>query len=387
MQVLTRRSRSVITALLTVAFGCGWFVAVRPALAQQGTPVRPVGVVKSVSGRTVVLTTDAGGELQVVIPESARLVRVAPGQKDLKGAAPIQLQDVQVGDRMLARGSLAEDGKSVVAASVVVMKGGDIAQRQQREREDWEKRGVGGLVKSVDPTGGTLTLSSGGMAGKDVIVRVSSTTLVRRYAPDSVKFDDARPANLEQIKPGDQLRARGARNADGSTIAAEEIVSGSFRNIAGTVLSVDAGTGIINVADLATKKTLALRTTPDSQLRALPAMFAQRIAARLRGPSAAPPSSGAGASEAHRGSAAPQPDRAPDFQQMINRMPQAQLSDLRKGDAVMIVATEGTASSPPTAITLLTGVEPILSAAPASDGAAMLLSPWSLGGGDSGSTP
>jgi len=57
------------------------------------------------------------------------------------------------------------------------------------------------------------------------------------------------------------------------------------------------------------------------------------------------------------------------------------LSDLQKGNPVMVVATEGTASSPPTAITLLTGVEPILTAAPDSTRAAMLLSPWNLGGG------
>jgi hypothetical protein len=96
--------------------------------------------------------------------------------------------------------------------------------------------------------------------------------------------------------------------------------------------------------------------------------------------------------------------RAPDFQQMLNRMPAVTLSDLHKGDAVMIVATQGmspngsssngssssgspshggtsneVSSNEGTAITLLTGVEPILQAAP-SGGKAMMLSPWSLSG-------
>jgi len=52
---------------------------------------------------------------------------------------------------------------------------------------------------------------------------------------------------------------------------------------------------------------------------------------------------------------------------------------LQKGDAVMLVTTEGSADSPLNVITLLTGVEPILTAAPNGQGAAMLLSPWSLG--------
>lgn len=67
---------------------------------------------------------------------------------------------------------------------------------------------------------------------------------------------------------------------------------------------------------------------------------------------------------------------------MLNRMPPVTLSDLQKGIAVMIVATEGTATSQPTAVTLLTGVEDILTASPDSSRAAMLLSPWNLGGGE-----
>jgi hypothetical protein len=67
---------------------------------------------------------------------------------------------------------------------------------------------------------------------------------------------------------------------------------------------------------------------------------------------------------------------------MLKRMPAVTLADLQKGDAVMIVATPGTTDTQPTAITLLSGVEPILSASPNSSRAAMLLSPWNLGGGE-----
>ena len=63
-------------------------------------------------------------------------------------------------------------------------------------------------------------------------------------------------------------------------------------------------------------------------------------------------------------------------------MPTVSIGDLKKDEAVMVVATEGSANSEPTAITLLTGVEPILSASPNDNRATMLLSPWSLGGGE-----
>ena len=73
---------------------------------------------------------------------------------------------------------------------------------------------------------------------------------------------------------------------------------------------------------------------------------------------------------------------APDFQQMLSRMPTVGVADLHKGDAVLVVATEGTAAGA-TAITLLSGVEPILQAAPTGS-QAMVLTPWSLGGAPGG---
>jgi hypothetical protein len=74
---------------------------------------------------------------------------------------------------------------------------------------------------------------------------------------------------------------------------------------------------------------------------------------------------------------------APDLQQMLNRMPAVTLADLHKGDAVLIVTTQGTESDGGTAITLLSGVEPILQAAP-NGSQAMMLAPWSLGGAPGG---
>jgi len=373
---------------------------------QASTPqskARVVGTVKTVSGNKITLTTDAGLETTVLIQASTRLLRMAPGQTDLKSATPAQLQDVQVGDRLLAAGTPSGDRNVLTATSAVVMKKADIAAKQEREREDWQRRGVGGVVKAVDAATGTITISTGALGAANTLsVHVSKTTIIRRYALDSVKFDDAKPGTLDQIKPGDQLRARGTKGDDGKELVADEVVSGTFRNIAGTVISTDAGNSTITVNDLATKRPVTMKVIPDSQLHKLPPMVAQRLAMRLKGGvPGAPGGAGSGGgppAAAYNGDASPggmgpggsRPGGGgpPDFQQMLNHMPAVTLADLQKGEAVMIVATEGSAETPSSAIILLSGVEPILTAAPSQ--ASTILSPWNLSTGGNigtGDTP
>jgi hypothetical protein len=367
------------------------------AQAAAQTPVaKQVGVVKSISGNALTLTTDSGTDVTIQVVSDAKMVRVAPGQTDLKSAAPIQLSDVHAGDRILVRGQPSTDGKSFVAVGVIAMSRSDVEAKHQNDREDWQKRGIGGLVSTADPATGTITISVTAAGGKKTIaIHTTSASILRRYAPDSVSFDEAKSAPIDLIKPGDELRARGTRSADGSEFAAEEVVSGSFRNIAGTISSIDANANTMTVMDLITKKPFAVKITSQSQLRRLPPEIAQRIAFRLKGagttgdhagsgPAGAPgePGTASGGASQHS-EGAPTASRTGggqgDFQQIVNRMPAATLADFKKDEAVMIVATEGTTSGQATAITLLGGVEPILAAAPAGS-QAVTLSPWSLGG-------
>ena len=414
-KLLERRKLRLISAACLI-LTCRYFASVEVLHAQSAaqpaaqTPAiaRPVGTIKSISGNTIILTTDAGGEVSILVQDAAKLLRIAPGQKDLKDATPIALADLQMGDRILVRGNLAADGISVLAASVIAMKKADIADKQSREREEWQKHGFGGLVNGVDAANGTISVSLPSQGEKKTVaVHLSKDTVLRRYASDSVKFDDAKPAPFDQIKPGDQLRARGVRSPDGSEFTADEIVSGTFRNIAGTISALDASAGTITVQDLVSKKSTTVKITAESQLRKLPPPMAQRIAARLKGTTAdgqssIPNSNGGGAAAnaaqtTNRGGPPPGGSAAGDsgamgrsggggngdLQQMINRMPAATLANLQKGDAVMIVATEGGANGVSSVITLLGGVEPILEASPNSS-ASTILSPWSLstGGGE-----
>ena len=175
-------------------------------------------------------------------------------------------------------------------------------ENKPREREDWQKRGIGGRVSAMDPAAGTITVATNGTNGnKNVTVHVSKSTIVRRYAPDSVKFDDATLATVDEIKADDQLRARGDRS--GSDLNAEEIVAGTFRNIAGTVVSTDAAKNELTVMNLATKKSVTVKIRSDSQLHKLPPMMAQGMAMRLKG-------SGPGASAPHSAEAGHAPAMA-----------------------------------------------------------------------------
>jgi hypothetical protein len=408
-----RRLRRLRAIVVCACLGLGAASGVRAGRERQAQQpaASPVtrGTVKTITGKTIVLASDAGAEVTIQVQDDARLLRIEPGAKDLKSAAPLQLTDLQPGDRVLVRGATGPDGKTVVAVSVIAMKSTDIAAKQAHERAEWQTHGVGGLVTEIDAAGGTIKISTNALgAAKDVTISVSKQTVLRRYAPNSVKFDDASPGPIDQIKVGDQLRARGTRSADGSTLAADEIVSGTFRNIAGTVNSVDASAGTITVMDLVAKKPITVKVTSDTQLRKLPAAVAQGIAMRLKGgaapdaattggapsanatskpPAAAPgaqpgaPGGAAGAQGAGgRQGAAPGGARNGDIGQMLSRMPAVTLADLQKGDAVMIVTTEGTQETGVTAITLLAGVEPLLQAT----GASSILTPWTMGGAPGG---
>ena len=350
---------------------------------------RVIGTVASVSGNTVSVKTDAGATVAVTVPDTARIVRTAPGSKTLTGATKIAVSDIGAGDRVL----MAVAGDPPSATIVIVNKASDIAAMQQKEQADWARRGVGGLVKSVDAAAGTVTITA---TNRTITIHTTPNTIIRRYAPDSVKFSDAQTSTLAAIQPGDQVTARGDRSGD--DVTADEIVSGSFRNIAGTVVSTDDSAATVSVKDLVTKKTVTIKTTPDSDLRKLDPQMAQMIAMRLKAGtsgSAGAAAPGAGAARAPGGAGAGGGGQyrqswrsgaqggAGALARLLQRSPQIHVADLHKGDAVMIVATSGSPDTA-TAIRLLAGVEPMLQAS-ASGSQSMFASAWSgLGGGAGG---
>jgi len=372
-----------------VFFSITLFAVAKVATQTPASPpkIPPVlGTIKSITGDTLTVATDAGAESKVTLGSATRLLRVPPGSKDLTQAVAIPLAEFQAGDRVLVRLRCAGEPPVCEASAVIAMKKSDIAEKQAHEREQWQRQGIGGLVKSVDTAKGTITIGTMTATGKkDVAITVSKDTVLRRYALGSVKFDDAKVSALAEVQPGDQLRARGTRSTNGTSFAADEVVTGSFLNIAGTVSALDASAGTLTVYDLAAKKSASVKVSADTQVRKLPPNMAQMIAARLKGGAAAPtgqgtPASASAAPGATAASAGAGGQGRGDFQQLLNRLPATPLSDFQKGDAVMIVATGSQKDAQVTAISVLGGVEPLLQSATKEE-ASSILTPWSLSNG------
>lgn len=365
--------------------------------AQPAPVSRLVGSVVSVKGQSLTVKPDSGPPTTVTVADSARILQTMPGTKTIAGATPIHLTDLAVGDRVLIAMRPAPDGSGATATTVIAMREADITKEHQAEEADWRRRGVGGIVKSVDAAAGTLTIAR---LNTTVTIHTTPKTVIRQYDPGSIKFSDTKVSALNQILPGDQLRARGDRSADDTEMQAEEIVAGSFRNIAGSVVSTDAAANTLTVTDFKTKKPVVIHLNADSQLHKLDPTMAQAIAARLKPASSnhegAPQGKAAHGGEAPHAPAPAMPTAAPqpgagqvsteagagrqggNVTQMLQHAPVIQLADLHRGDAVMIVATQ-VAPGSLTACTLLAGVEPILNASP-SAGQNLFSASWNLGG-------
>jgi hypothetical protein len=393
---LNREVGLVTLAALLAAIALLPFAPPTHAQTQPAPATRYLGTVTAISGDTLTVKTDAGQVNTVEVPSTAQLKRISPGQTDLSKAEALDFGSIAVGDRVLVNLDPNATSGTPQALRVIAIKQADVAQKQQTETAQWTQ-GVHGLVKSVDAAAGVIQVNVRvGAATKEVAVNTTSATVLKRYAPGSVRFDQAQPAPIASIQPGDQLWARGTKSADGSSIAADGIVSGSFLSIAGTILSTDATASTLTVKDLATKKPVTVHITGDAQLQRLPDTMAAILAARLKGGSGGGQAGGgqAGGQGAGRnsgqgagagggpaanggGGAAGGGGGRMDLETVLERAPAIQLASLQKGEAVMIVATQD--ASGVSAVKLLAGVEPLLEAPQAQD----LLSNWSLSSGDS----
>lgn len=366
--------RSIFTFILALMFAA--------ALPAQTQTVRKTGVVVNVdpAANQLVLKVDNGPEVTVTMEPKANFRRVAPGETDLHKAEVIALADIHAGDRAQAVGKPGSDEQSMAGLLIVVISKADVAKKQAAEQAEWEKRGVIGIVTAVSPEDVAIAVSAPGGQRKTLIITPAPNALIRRYAPDSIKFEDAKPSTLAEIKTGDQVRALGDKNEDGTRLTAQEIVSGSFKEIAATIISVDAAANEMRVTDLATKQPVTVKIVPDSNLRKLPEQMAQMLAARNRPPDAdgrgQAQAGGRGAGGDGRGFGRGGRGGG-DLTKMLNNVPKMTLADLKKGDAIIVLSTVGATPDQMTAITMLAGVEPILTKPGTRE---MQLGGWSLGG-------
>src|SRR5256714_5660107 len=265
-----------------------------------------IGEVKNIdtTANQMIVRAESGVLSTVILNDKTQYKRMAPGAKSLTGATDIALSDVGPGDRVWARWRSGSDQKTVPAAQLVVMSKADVAKKQESDRAEWRRRGVSGIVSSVNPSTQEITVTSRSLAGQSqaVIIPITDRVLMRRYAPDSVpKYSEAKPSKLEEVKVNDQLRALGDKSADGTHLTAEEVVFGTFKIAGGIVTAIDVATNTIKINDLTTKKPLTIVFKPDSVIRRLP-----QGAAMMFGGGMGPGGPGGGGQGAGPGQARPQ---------------------------------------------------------------------------------
>jgi co-chaperonin GroES (HSP10) len=341
------------------------------SLGQSPGVVSVIGEVKAIdsTANQMVVRADSGVLFNVTLSDKTQYLRVAPGETSLTKATKITLADVGAGDRVLARGRGAADEKTVPALQVVVMSKADLAKKQEQERAEWRRRGVSGIVASVNPSTQEITVSSRNMAGvpQSVIIPVTDKVMMRRYPPDRIpKYSEAKPSKFEEVKVHDQLRALGDKSADGTRMTAEEIVFGTFQIAGGTVTAIDLATNQIKINDLQTKKPLTIVLKPDSVLRRFPAggMFGGGAGSGGPGAGSGAQGQGQGQSQQRPQGAGPGPQgggpargAGMNMADMLERLPIISANDLKVGDVIIMSGIQGSDPTQLTAVSLVTGAE------------------------------
>jgi hypothetical protein len=368
-----------VLAFLT-ALSSGILAQTQPDGSVAGPRSQVAGVVTSVDAQAnqVSLKSDKGDAIAITTTEKTLILHLPAGENDVTKGNKVALSSLGAGDRVVAFYRGAADQKAIQATSLVVRTKADLALIADKEREDWQKRGTSGTVAAIDPAAKTLTIKAG---QRSVAIEPSEKAEFLRYAPDSAKFSDAKPGSFAEIKVGDQVRVLGDRSGDGAGIKAEKIVSGTFRQLAATITSVNTAAGEIVIKDLATKKTVTVRVVPDTAMKKLPETTATMLARRYGpGGGLVDAQAGSGDPGGRRGGAGGA--RGGDIGQMLDRLPAMPLSELKRGDAIMVSTTQGSDASRGTAVMLLAGVEPLLTASP--NATRDIMSGWNLGGGGEG---
>ena len=353
------RNRLTIIALAASAFVITG-VAITAAQAQQADVTKPSKPVENPAARNRVLgevtTIDApqkqlslktadGKQTTVTVNDKTVYRRVPPGEINLEKAASISLEAIAVGDRVLVQGKLDE---SFVARAVIVMSKSEVAEKHARDREAWLKRGVSGVITALNPEKKDITLrtSSGASPNNTITAVAAEGGTFRRYS-GSVKFKDARMSSFAELKVGDQLRALGEKNADGTRYVAQEIVSGTFRTIAGKIVSVDPATREVKINDAQTQKPLSVVVIDDSMLRRLSPDLVKLL---IQVSSKSPSSSGSESSTGNQS----------DLQDRVEKSSVITLADLKPGDAILVSSITDADPSRITAVVLAAGVEELV---------------------------
>ena len=347
----------------------------------------PTGVVKNTIVTGDVTSIDAGkivlqtkdGEISITLSDKTVYKRVPADNPDPRAAVAAAFVDIGSGDKLLVSGMISADKKTLPAKTVYLISKSDIAQRDQKDNERWSTRGISGKIKAVNADTNQITIEVSGLGGSTAVVLTpKADAKYKRYAPNSIKYSEAQACTFADLKAGDVLRAVGDKSADGASFAAEEVLTGSFQTLAGTVKSIDAAKNEVVITDLQSKKDVTIELGSASLLKRFPEQMAQMLAARQGAQGGAGGPGGQGQTRPANGAGGAQPGAGQGgggfgrprggIDEMLDKFPSITAADLKVGDIIAVSSTKSTNLDRITAIKLLAGVEPFLRAAQAASG-------------------
>jgi hypothetical protein len=401
------------------------FSAALPVLAQAPAAapkyVSIIGTIQKVDtgAKSLALKTDKGEEPNIRFDDRTQFLMLPAGETDTKKATRAAAADVGSGDRVIAR--MKQEDQTGAAVFLYFSKQADLAQRAKKTADEWQTQAVEGTVKSIDPATKQLVMAvrAGLGPGRDMTVDASGKVEYQRYNPDTAKYEP-NSVGFAAIQTGDRVKVLGQKSADQTSIKLEAVASGTFRTVPVQVKSIDVAGKTVSGTDLATKKPITIAIRADTMLRKLDDDTALQMARRLnptfqqegRGGGRGNPAGRGGGGQPTGGAPAGAGDGQPagggfqgggrgnfagrggqggggargggrnaDPSKLLESQPTIELGDLKAGEPVVVTGASVGDGSKLTAMSLVSGVDPILRAAP-QNGPDPLGGSWNFG--DSG---
>jgi hypothetical protein len=376
-----------------------------PAAAPKASPyVSVLGTIEKVDTAAKSITVKppkADASTTVKFNEQTTFMKMPAGETDTKKATPATAADIAEGDSVIAR-VLTADPTGKPARTIYIEKQADLAQRREKTLEEW-KTATSGTVTAVEP--GVIKVTAkvaGSPTPKEITIDVSGRVEYTHYNPENGKYESGA---LADVKPGNQVRVLGEKNADSTHIKATDLGTGSFKTIGLQIKSIDTAGNSISGIETASKAPVTISLRADTSLKKFNDMSAMMVARQLNPTYQQPGGRGGRGGGAPGGGGAPAGaapgagGEAPagggmgrgggrgrggmDIGKIIEQQPAIQLSELKPGDAIIVTGATGKDAARLYAIALVAGVEPILRAAP-NNGADPLAGSWNMGGGGGG---
>lgn len=365
-----------------------------------------IGEVVSVdsAGGKIVVLTEAKTSVSASFNDKTAFKRVLPGQTSLANAEQIKITDIKPGDRVLIPGGITE-GQTPVR-QIIVMARQAINSKREEEAEKRRARTINGRIVAVNAEKKEITIQSRGRgAAETLTIAASGNVKMLRYAPDSLKTNDAVAGSFTDLRVGDQIRVIGDRSSDGTRVTAEEIISGSVTRAVGSITEINSARGEVVVKNIQTGQLMTIAIGKNTTLRRITPEVAETLKQRFerrreRQNEHSSSDNSSQQTQANRrrnreerrnqNGDGQQTNRNP--RQLFDSLPAITISGLKKGDAVLITGTgTGGNNSQLTAVSIVSGegeLQQILQQTQGGRNGASNMSPGlpgNVGGGNAGS--